>query len=104
MSEFTEHYLALPDSVQRLVRHIVEKINPEEIILFGSRARGSHRPNSDFDFVVRKSAHDKTAWARLLVDLDDEPITLHKIDLVLYNELNEEYLKNIQSEGLRIYG
>ncbi len=31
---------------------IVDAVDPDEIILFGSRARKEHRPDSDYDFLV----------------------------------------------------
>jgi predicted nucleotidyltransferase len=37
-----------------IVRRIVEAVNPERIILFGSGARGKMGPNSDIDFSVIK--------------------------------------------------
>lgn len=38
--------------LERMVRAIVEEVDPEQIILFGSRARGDAASGSDFDFVV----------------------------------------------------
>lgn len=38
--------------LQEVVNRIVEAIHPEQIILFGSRARGDHRPDSDVDLLV----------------------------------------------------
>ena len=35
-----------------IVRRIVEGLDPERIILFGSRARGDPRPDSDVDLMV----------------------------------------------------
>ncbi len=35
-----------------IVRRIVEAADPERIILFGSRAHGEHRPDSDLDILV----------------------------------------------------
>jgi predicted nucleotidyltransferase len=43
----------LPGSIQELTRRIIQELAPEEIILFGSRARGAHRENSDFDIAVK---------------------------------------------------
>ncbi len=40
------------DLLARMVRIIVDEANPEQVILFGSRARGDHRDNSDVDLVV----------------------------------------------------
>jgi HEPN domain-containing protein/predicted nucleotidyltransferase len=36
----------------RLVERIVRKVQPLQIILFGSRAKGTHRPTSDLDLLV----------------------------------------------------
>ena len=41
--------------VESLVRAIVEAVDPEQIILFGSRAHGSHRADSDIDLLVVQS-------------------------------------------------
>ena len=38
--------------LERMVCAIVEEVDPEQIILFGSRARGDATPESDFDFIV----------------------------------------------------
>ena len=38
--------------LERMVRAIVDEVDPEQIILFGSRARGDAAADSDFDFVV----------------------------------------------------
>jgi predicted nucleotidyltransferase len=35
-----------------MVRQIVEKVDPVEIYLFGSRARGDARPDSDYDLMI----------------------------------------------------
>jgi len=35
-----------------LVRRLVDALHPERIYLFGSRARGDHRPDSDYDVLV----------------------------------------------------
>ena len=38
--------------LERMVRTIVEEVDPEQVILFGSRARGDAAAESDFDFIV----------------------------------------------------
>ena len=43
------------DVLRPMVRAIVEEVQPEQIILFGSRARGDARPDSDIDLIVVES-------------------------------------------------
>jgi predicted nucleotidyltransferase len=44
--------------IDDIVRRIVETAQPEKIILFGSRARGDARSNSDFDLLVIKESNE----------------------------------------------
>jgi predicted nucleotidyltransferase len=46
------------DLIGDIVRRIVETAQPDKIILFGSRARGDARPNSDFDILVIKESNE----------------------------------------------
>jgi HEPN domain-containing protein len=41
-----------PEELDRLVRQIVEKVDPVAIYLFGSRARGDAHEDSDYDLMV----------------------------------------------------
>ena len=36
----------------KMVQAIVDEVDPEQVILFGSRARGDERENSDIDLIV----------------------------------------------------
>lgn len=38
--------------LEQMVQAIVEEVDPEQVILFGSRARGEEREDSDVDLVV----------------------------------------------------
>jgi len=42
------------ETLQDIIRRIVEVAHPERIILFGSAARGEMGPNSDLDLLVIK--------------------------------------------------
>ncbi len=41
-------------TLKRIVEAIVEVLDPDAIILFGSRARGDHAEDSDYDILVLK--------------------------------------------------
>jgi uncharacterized protein len=42
----------LATKIDKMVRRIAERFDPDQIILFGSRARGTARPDSDVDLLV----------------------------------------------------
>lgn len=42
--------------LERMVQVIVDEVDPEQVILFGSRARGDARTDSDVDLVVVEAA------------------------------------------------
>ena len=46
------------DLVQDIVQRIVQTVQPDKVILFGSRARGSARLHSDFDLLVIKDSDE----------------------------------------------
>lgn len=103
MPQYSKNFSILPDSIKKIIRHVVTKVQPSKIILFGSRARGDHRENSDFDFAVYEP-QDLTAWTQVRVELDDSTLSLYPVDLVLANDLGDDYQRNIKAEGKVIYG
>src|SRR5260370_10741702 len=40
------------DLIREIVRRVMKAVRPEKILLFGSRARGNNRPESDIDLLV----------------------------------------------------
>ena len=55
LSRKRDSLLLRPQTLERLVSRIVDAVQPEKIILFGSAARGATRPGSDLDLLVIKS-------------------------------------------------
>ena len=43
---------AITPEIRRIADTIIDEYQPDKIILFGSRARGEARPNSDIDILV----------------------------------------------------
>ena len=83
--------------LDQMVRAIVEAVDPEQVILFGSRARGDAREESDVDLVVVESEpFGKTRSRRLeaacvyeaLADFD----TL--TDVLLYSRDEVQHRRN----------
>ncbi len=45
-----------PELLERMTQAIVDEVDPEQVILFGSRGRGEERPGSDVDLLVIEAA------------------------------------------------
>jgi type I restriction enzyme S subunit len=53
-------------TLRAIVRRVVESVQPERIVLFGSAARGEMGPDSDVDLLVVKACPDRRAVARTI--------------------------------------
>lgn len=93
-----------------IIRRIVEISDPEQIILFGSFARGDHRPDSDLDLLVIKdqvfAAREETAkiyraLAHLAVPVD--VVVVSKAYVQRYREIIGTVVRPALREGRIIY-
>lgn len=99
---YKNSFNALPESIQSLIRHGISLVRPRKVVLFGSRARGDHRPNSDFDIAFSNLGKPEM-WTRFKAGAEEEPFTLYNTDLVIFEEMNSAYQANITSEGKTLY-
>lgn len=73
-----------------------------QVKLYGSRAKGNYRDNSDIDLVALGEI-DRFTIANVLLDLDDTDIP-YLIDLQNYSELkNRRLVDHIDRVGVVIY-
>jgi predicted nucleotidyltransferase len=82
----------------------VLRLYPEitRAVLFGSRAKGTHRPNSDIDIALFGPADD-SLLARIKGKLDTLPMP-YLLDIVIYNAISHEKLRqHIDLVGQEIY-
>lgn len=93
----------LPVSVGRVVEQGVRAVDPKRVVLYGSRARGDARDNSDFDLAFVFPEEQRGRWIRFLADLDDAGLTLRPVDLVNWNEASEPLREQICKEGIILY-
>ncbi len=74
----------------------------ERAVLFGSRAKGSARPNSDFDLALWGRI-DHRLLARLNAELDELPLP-YTFDLVVYGDIRQAELRaHIDRVGRVVY-
>lgn len=73
---------ALPPTVARVVQRLVASLRPEQILLFGSQAKGNGRSGSDYDLlVVGWFPENRDPWLRRAHQLAAD--CLSRVDIVL---------------------
>ena len=89
----------------RLIQNIQEigkSYAIQQIVLFGSRARGNHKRTSDIDLAVFLLP-EFNSKGHVSSDIEDLN-TLLKIDTVFINEhIDPKLLENIEKEGISLY-
>jgi predicted nucleotidyltransferase len=92
---------ALPaEALDQMVRIIVNEVDPEVVILFGSHARGDARADSDVDLMVIERApfsaqrSRRAETARLSKALREFPFAK---DILLYSSDEFDYWKDSQN-------
>lgn len=102
-ASIAKHYLHnaehLPKSVQDVIAHLIDSGRIKRVTLFGSRARGDHRPNSDVDLAVDWVGSKTPSDIQLLLELKEQPLSLYPIDILSWDEINESFKDQIQKEG-----
>jgi predicted nucleotidyltransferase len=94
--------------IRRFAREVAEKVHPDKIILFGSRAYGTPHEDSDVDILVIMPARDRIRMA-VRIDLAiDPPFPLDIIVRTPRNmkwrlEEGDSFLREITSRGKVLY-
>ena len=93
-----------------IVARIRKRINPDRIILFGSRAKGEARPDSDFDILIimeskkprfKRSASIYAELADLPVEIDAVVYTPDEVDE--WEDVSESLVSSAIREGVVLY-
>lgn len=76
----------------------------EEVVLYGSRARGDYKNGSDIDLTLRGSSDlTHTLVSRIANDLDDQLLP-YTIDLCIFENIrNPEMVEQIEQVGVALY-
>ena len=82
----------------RIIAKYVSAFPGIEFFVFGSRARGDHKDNSDLDLLI-KNDHllPQSARSQIAEDFEESDLPI-KIDIVLNSELYEPYRSQIEIE------
>ena len=85
--------------------HSVFKKYPEveEVIIYGSRAKGTYRPGSDIDITLKGENITEATRAKIWLDLDDLN-TPYLVDLSIFDSLDSaNLLEHIARVGKMFY-
>lgn len=89
----------VPDRVVREIQSFARKHQLEKVILFGSRAKGTHTERSDIDIAVVGEDIDGFYW-----DVKEKAHTLLSFDIVELNANTSDDLKQeIERDGVILY-
>ena len=89
----------IPDQVAREISTFAQKHRIQRVILFGSRARGTHTERSDIDIAVSGGNVDAFYW-----DIKENVFSLLMFDIVeLDAGVSEELKKEIETDRIMIY-
>lgn len=75
----------------------------EEVLLYGSRARGDYKPASDIDITMKGENIDLTLLSEIEYDLDDLLLP-YKLDISIYDRIsNSDLINHIDRVGVKLY-
>ena len=87
---------------QKIAEIIYSNSSVDRAFLFGSRAKGNFRDNSDIDIVIKGKNITYEEFASIKNRLDELDIP-QKIDLILYENIdNKDLLSHIERVGIEI--
>jgi uncharacterized protein len=94
----------LPQTAVERIREVLAHYPAvEKAVLYGSRAKGTHRPGSDIDLTLCGSSLDHTQLTRIENELDDLLLP-YQMDLSIFSELTHPaLLDHIRRVGVTIY-
>jgi len=72
--------------------------------LYGSRAKGTQKAESDYDIAIEWDFGVKESWGAFATELMEKKPSLHQIDLVRLDQVGEELKTKILQEGVVIHG
>jgi predicted nucleotidyltransferase len=87
--------------IQKMLHPFVEKFGKiNQVILFGSRAKGDRQDDSDIDLAIDADI-DITQWVQMLLYLDE--LLNYRVDLVWMQHASEHLWERVRREGIILY-
>lgn len=88
--------------LSKIIDTIVGFVDPERIILFGSRGKGEGLKSADYDLAIEANEISFRKKRKLTEQLE-ETLGLHSLDLIYLSEVDAKFRKIILNTGLVVY-
>lgn len=100
----SEHQFGLKNNTLDQIREVLKAFpSVEKCMIYGSRAMGNHRYNSDIDLTLVGSSLSLTELLKIENELDDLLLP-YQIDLSIYHKLeNPDLIKHIEEHGKALF-
>ena len=89
----------IPETLRQQIIQFAKKCELSRVVLFGSRARGTHRERSDVDLAV--SGKNVADFQFMLEDEADSLLSFDVVDLGTV--VSQKLKQNIEREGVCLY-
>lgn len=90
-------------TIEKITRQLSKHRWIDRAIIYGSRAKGTHREGSDIDLVLKSAQSDLHKLYELEREIDDLLLP-YTVDLSYYNSIdNEALLEHIKRVGVVFY-
>ncbi len=98
-----KHFGLSQEQFDRIKRIFSRYRQIDSVLIYGSRALGTHEPASDIDLALKGNDIDLSLQTKIEHDLDDLMLP-YKFDITIYNRLsNPDLLDHINRVGKEIY-
>jgi uncharacterized protein len=94
----------LPAATLDVIRGILAEVPAvKKAVIYGSRAKGTHRPGSDIDLTLLGDALDLETLGQIAARLEESPIP-YQVDLSVFNLIDHAGLReHIERVGQTFY-
>lgn len=88
--------------LSQIIKILQKYLNPDKILLFGSRLNQGFDNHSDFDLAVDKEKADIRLQRKIREEID-ESVGLYSVDTVYLNSVDESFRNIIWKTGRVVY-
>mgnify|MGYP002778225585 CR=1 FL=1 len=97
------HYGLSESQFNQIIKVFAKHKEIDEVILYGSRAKGTDKPYSDIDITIKGDNINFSLQQKIEIELDDLLLP-YKFDVSLFNTIdNADLLEHIKRVGKTIY-